>query len=189
MRIKVTKETIIQASEKLIRQDGYEALTLAGIAKALNIKTPSLYNHISSLNDLKQNLALYAVKHLKHAVTVSAIGKSGADALKSISFAVVYFMRDHPEWHEMILSAPDPLEKAFSAASSEIIAVFFKVLEPYKFSEEKAIHIVRGLRALSQGFVSLERRRGFNLDVSLDDSISLAFDIFIKGMLAALQDE
>ncbi|GGL60766.1 TetR/AcrR family transcriptional regulator [Sporolactobacillus putidus] len=187
MREKVTRQAILQISEKIVNQEGYEALTLARVAKALEIKTPSLYNHISSLNDLRKALALHALKQLYHEIMTAAVGKSGEEALKAIGFAYIHLMKDNPGLYSATLSALDPQDTEINQMSSDTIAIILRVLEPYHLSEEKAIHFVRGLRALSYGFSTLERQGGFNIDVPLNESISIAFDIFIKGMIATLK--
>ena len=46
------KEQIIKISAKLFKQKGYSAVTMRDIAKALDIKAASLYNHISSKQDI-----------------------------------------------------------------------------------------------------------------------------------------
>ncbi|WP_100487765.1 TetR/AcrR family transcriptional regulator [Sporolactobacillus pectinivorans] len=188
MRAKVTRQAILQVSEKIVNQEGYEALTLAKVAKTLEIKTPSLYNHISNLNDLRKELTLHALKQLDHEIMTAAVGKSGEEALKAIGFAYIYFMKDNPGLYGVVSSAPDPQDTKIDRVSSDIIATILRVLEPYHLSEEKAIHFVRGLRALSHGFSTLERQGGFNIDVPLNESISIAFDTFIKGMFATLLD-
>ncbi|MDN3956389.1 TetR/AcrR family transcriptional regulator [Sporolactobacillus laevolacticus] len=187
MREKITRQAILQVSEEIVNQEGYESLTLAKLAKALKIKTPSLYNHISNLNDLRNELAVHALKQLSHQIMMSAVGKAGDVALKSIGLADIHFMSENPGLYDAMLRAPDPQNEEIEKISSEIISMLLRVLEPYHLSEENAIHIIRGLRALSHGFNTLERRGGFNMNVPLEDSISVAFDTFIKGMITTLK--
>lgn len=184
MKEKISRPVILQVSKELVNRDGFHALTLTRVADALKIKTPSLYNHISSLNDLKKELALDALSQLNHEVVQSAIGKSGNEALKAIGLTFIHFMRENPGLYAATLIAPDQKESDVEQASSAIVSILLKVLEPYHFSEEKAIHLVRGLRALAHGFSTLERQGGFHIQVPLNESISIAFDTFIKGMMA-----
>ncbi|MFX3618028.1 MAG: TetR/AcrR family transcriptional regulator [Sporolactobacillus sp.] len=184
MKEKITKLEILRVSRDIVNQGGYEALTLAMVAKSLKIKTPSLYNHISGLNDLRKELALYALEELNHEVMQSAVGRSGDKALKAIGLTFIHFMRENPGLYAATLIAPDLQDTEIDQASSALVGIILKVLEPYHLSKDRAIHLVRGLRALAHGFSTLERQGGFNIDVPLDDSISLAFDTFIKGMMA-----
>lgn len=184
MKGKITRQAILRVSRDIVNREGYDALTLAQVASALKIKTPSLYNHLSGLNDLKKELALDALRKLNQEVTQSAVGRSGEVALKAIGFAFIHFMRENPGLYASTLIAPDLQDPDIDQESSAIVSILLKVLEPYHFSEEKAIHLVRGLRALAHGFSTLERQGGFQIKVPLDDSISVAFDTFIKGMMA-----
>ncbi|MBL4604132.1 MAG: TetR family transcriptional regulator [Flavobacteriaceae bacterium] len=52
MKKETRKEQIIQISAKLFKEKGYAAVTMRDIAKALDIKAASLYNHISSKQDI-----------------------------------------------------------------------------------------------------------------------------------------
>ena len=49
----ISDELIITTSARLSNEVGLNNLSLKMIAKELNIKSPSLYNHISSLDDIK----------------------------------------------------------------------------------------------------------------------------------------
>lgn len=184
MKEKITRQAILRVSRDIVNQKGYDALTLARVANALKIKTPSLYNHLSGLNDLKKGLALDALRQLNQEVTQSAVGRSGDGALKAIGLAFIHFMRENPGLYAATLIAPDLNDPDIDQKSSAIVSIILQVLEPYHFGEEKAIHLVRGLRALAHGFSTLERQGGFQIKVPLDDSISIAFDTFIKGMMA-----
>ncbi|WP_010630570.1 TetR/AcrR family transcriptional regulator [Sporolactobacillus vineae] len=184
MKEKITKQAILSVSRDIVNQEGYDALTLARVAKALKIKTPSLYNHISGLKDLRKELALDALKQLNYEVTQSAVGRSGDGALKAIGFAFIHFMRENPGLYAATLIAPDLQDPDIDQESSAIVAIIIKVLEPYHFGNVRAIHFVRGLRALAHGFSTLEYQGGFQIEVPLDDSISVAFDTFIKGLMA-----
>jgi len=46
------KQQIIKASAKLFKEKGYSAITMRDIAKSMGIKASSLYNHISSKQDI-----------------------------------------------------------------------------------------------------------------------------------------
>jgi hypothetical protein len=56
------------------------------------------------------------------------------------------------------------------------------ILVPYKLSDEDAIHAIRGLRSIVQGFVSLEVTGGFGLPVDLDASFHWLINVFVAGL-------
>lgn len=52
------------------------------MAKKLKIKSPSLYNRISNLEDLKNKISLYGWKQLEEKMLLSIVGESGYEAHK-----------------------------------------------------------------------------------------------------------
>lgn len=61
---------ITQAALKLVSHDGYKGLTMAALAKSLNVAPSALYNHVGS----KQDVLLLVEDHLMSRVDVSAFG-------------------------------------------------------------------------------------------------------------------
>ena len=52
MKKTTRKDQIVKISAKLFKEKGYSAVTMRDIAKALDIKAASLYNHIASKQDI-----------------------------------------------------------------------------------------------------------------------------------------
>lgn len=52
------KDKIIEVSAKLFKEKGYSAITMRDIAKVLDIKAASLYNHIKSKQDLLKTIII-----------------------------------------------------------------------------------------------------------------------------------
>jgi len=67
---------IAQISAKLFRQKGYAAVSMRDLAAAMDIKASSLYNHISS----KQDVLALVIMDLAEAFTNGMKGIYGADA-------------------------------------------------------------------------------------------------------------
>lgn len=61
---------ITKAALKLISDNGYKGLTMAALAKSLNVAPSALYNHVRS----KQDVLLLVEDHLMGKVDVSAFG-------------------------------------------------------------------------------------------------------------------
>ena len=55
-RAAVTSETVLDAALTLFAQRGYHGTALSEIAEALGIRTPSLYNHMSSKQQLLETI-------------------------------------------------------------------------------------------------------------------------------------
>lgn len=50
--MRLTKTDVIQAAADIADEHGLNNLSLKNVAEKLNIRTPSLYNHITSLDNL-----------------------------------------------------------------------------------------------------------------------------------------
>ena len=65
----LTTETVIEAAALLAEEIGCESLTLHKLADRLNIKTASLYTHISGIEELYVLLSDLALKQLGAAMS------------------------------------------------------------------------------------------------------------------------
>lgn len=83
----ISDELIIETSACIANRVGLDNLSLKLIAEELNIKSPSLYNHIRSLDEIKQRLMVYGWKQLEEKMLDSAVGVSGYEALKNMCYA------------------------------------------------------------------------------------------------------
>ena len=89
-------DAVVDAAGELVDESGVEALTLAGLAARLGIRSQSLYAHVDGLDGLLRDLALDSVRKLGDELRSSVIGRSGRDALEAIADAYWDFARAHP---------------------------------------------------------------------------------------------
>jgi AcrR family transcriptional regulator len=174
--------SIIQAAGELADQDGMHEVTLANLAKKLQIRPPSLYNHFDGLPGLRRELAIYGINRLYETLADAAIRVSGTDAILAVGKAYVNFARIHPGIYEATLLAPDPEDVEVQQAGKRIVDLSVQLLIPYDLEGELALHAVRGLRSILHGFSSLEQRSGFNLSLSLDESLIIILESFLNGI-------
>jgi AcrR family transcriptional regulator len=174
--------TILETAGEIADQYGIQEVTLANLAKKLNIRPPSLYNHFDGLPGLRKQLAIYGIDRLYEEVAHSAIGVSGTDAVIAISKAYVNFARKHPGIYEATLLAPDPEDEDAQRAGAKVVDLSVRVLQAYDLDGDIALHAVRGLRSILHGFASLEQRGGFKLALNLDESLVIIIKAFIKGI-------
>jgi AcrR family transcriptional regulator len=181
-RIGLDSITILEAAGEIADQYGMQEVTLANLAKSLNIRPPSLYNHFDGLAGLRKALAIYGIDSLYEEVATSAIGVSGTDAVIAISKAYVNFARKHPGIYEATLFAPDPEDEDVQRAGSKVVDLSVRVLQAFDLEGDQDLHAVRGLRSILHGFSSLEQRGGFKLALDLDESLLIIIKAFLKGI-------
>lgn len=181
-RKKIDFNIVLQKSINLIDENGLDELSLSSLAKELQIRPPSLYNHINSLSELKQALAIQGLKELYQYMLHAAIGKSGDDAIRNLSYAYVQFVRTHPGLYDATTRFPNPEDPELQHQQQLIVELVMQVLEAYGLQKEMSIHMVRGFRSILHGFTSIEQTGGFGMPLDTDQSLSLLIDTFIRGI-------
>jgi AcrR family transcriptional regulator len=171
---------VVAAAAALADEDGLGQLTLAGLAAALGIRTPSLYAHVDGLSDLRARLAVRGAEEMASALQVAAAGRAGVDALRAVAQAYRAYARAHPGTYAASQVASD-LE-GNRAAAAAAVGVFLAVLNGYGITGDAAIHAVRAVRSALHGFVSLEREGGFGIPLSLDESFATLVDMLDAGL-------
>nr|WP_205621640.1 TetR-like C-terminal domain-containing protein [Paenibacillus sanguinis] len=175
---------ILDAAIEIIDAQGIDELTLAALAQKLEIRSPSLYNHVDGLPDVKRQLSIYGLKQLCSVMMRAAIGRSGDEAFLEISKAYLHFARAHPGLYEITFFVPDQEDAEVKQAAQEILDLVTQVLRSYRLGESDTIHMARALRSLLHGFASLEHRGGFGLPVDREESFQEMLDTFLAGLHA-----
>lgn len=174
--------TVVKMAAELADQVGLEQVTLAALSGRLNVKTPSLYNHIQGLPGLRKELALYGIEQLNEALTEGVLGKSGDDAVIAMGNAYVAFVRRHPGLYEASLGAPDMADPDIQKASTIVVTTVLRILEAYRLEPEEALHTVRGIRSMVHGFASLEGKKGFQMDLERDVTLHHMLTTYLRGL-------
>ena len=181
-RAGLDQASVVEAAASLVDEEGIEQLSLGRLAERLGIRTPSLYNHVAGLPGLKHDLKLYCLRDLLDRITRATIGKSRAEAIVSLANAYRDYARENPGRYALTQQAPDPGNQQENAFAQQVVDVVQAVLAPYRLSEEEAIHAIRGLRSIVQGFVTLEAASGFGIPIDLDASFHWIINVFIAGL-------
>jgi len=184
MRAGIKPDTVIAAAADIADRDGWDNVTLANVAGSLGIRTPSLYNHVEGLADLRQKLSAFAANQLKERLNDAAIGQSGKQAFIAIGQSFVGFVRQHPGLYEAMNRVVSPQPESFVQASESILNLFIRLLQPLGVPQEEAVHAVRGLRSMVHGFATLESMGGFQMKEDLMESLSKAITYYIDGLIA-----
>jgi AcrR family transcriptional regulator len=182
---RLTRDLVIARAVTLADEAGhYDALTLTDLAAAVNVRTPSLYNHIDSLDDLRTGMAAYGVQELIRRVRRAATGKRGRDALVAIADAYRRFAHDHPGIYGLTIRAPRAGQEELSTLATELLEIILLVLASLGLEGEEALHIVRGFRAVVHGFVSLETAGGYEMPLDRDLSFQQLIATYLDGLAA-----
>jgi len=189
----LTRERLLEAATELIDGRGPDALALAPLATRFGVRSPSLYNHVNGLGDLRGALTLRGLERLGDALTAAVAGRAGPGALAAVAHAYRAFALAHPGLYALTQRAvtggtasadSDALERA----SNAVVEVVLAVLRGYGLEGDAAIHATRALRSALHGFVALETGGGFGMPQAVDVSFARlvsVLDAGLQGELAA----
>jgi len=164
---------------------GFEKLTLAAVAGRAGVAVPSLYKHVSSLDDLRRSVAIESVTELTRVLAAATIGRAGPDAIRAAADAIRDFAHRHPGRYAAAQVAPDhsdPADAELEARAAETLAVLSGVLRGFGLPEDELVDAIRMLRSAIHGFVTLELGGGFGLPDDLDRSYAVLIDGVIAGV-------
>ncbi|HEV8190853.1 MAG TPA: TetR-like C-terminal domain-containing protein [Ktedonobacterales bacterium] len=178
---------VLRAAAEIVDHEGWETLTLARLASDLDVRTPSLYNHIAGLEGLRSGLATMGARELRDRLARSVIGKSGEEAIFALAEAYRRLAYEHPGLYAASLRAPRTDEPEYESASTEILTILHAVLARYRLDDVAEVHAIRALRSMLHGFISLELAGGFGMPVNIEESFHVLVRLFIIGLERAAQ--
>ena len=74
-RIGLTLQKIVETAAEIADTNGIQEVTLASLAQRLGIRSPSLYNHVKGLQDVRKHLGIYGIKQLHNKLEEAAEDK------------------------------------------------------------------------------------------------------------------
>ncbi|GMA50576.1 TetR family transcriptional regulator [Alicyclobacillus contaminans] len=178
----LNKAGIVRAAGKLADALGLHKLTMSLLAEHLGVRTPSLYNHVNGLEELRRELSLLGLEELNGRLQRAAMGRSGLDAIQAMLHAYRAFAKERPALYEATLRAPDNEDAALETAAHAIVDTVLTVLQPFHLQQNDAIHLVRGFRAIGHGFAALEAAGAFGMALDVDESYRRLIAAFLAGM-------
>lgn len=181
-RNNINDEFIIEVSAKLSNEVGLDNLSLKMIAEKLNIKSPSLYNHIKSLEEIKKKIMIYGWKQMEQEMITSAVGVSGYDALRNMCNAFYEYATNNKGIFSSMLWYNKYENNESNEATTKLFNIVFKIMKPLNISDENINHIIRTLRSFLEGFSLLVNNNSFGHEVSIKESFDLSLEIIMNGI-------
>jgi AcrR family transcriptional regulator len=183
-RAGLTPSSVIDAAAKIADSEGLETVTLARLAQDLNVRSPSLYKHVDSLDALRRGLAVRGLADIHARLQRAVAGKAKDDALFALAHAYWDFARQHPGLYTASLRAARPGENDIAAGGEAVLGTVMAVLAGYGVKGDDALHAIRGFRAIIHGFVSLDATGGFRLKLDLTTSFDRLLTAFSRDLAA-----
>ena len=152
------------------------------VAKKLKIKSPSLYNHISNLEDLKNKISLYGWKQLEEKMLLSIVGESGYEAIKCMAYAFYDYSTENKVIFEAILLYNKYMIEDGNQVTHNTFDILFKILRKQNLSDETINHFIRTLRVFLEGYDLLVNHQAFGHPLSIQKSFDFSLNILINGL-------
>ena len=178
----INDEIIIETSAHIANKVGLDNLSLKMIAEELNIKSPSLYNHISSLDEIKSRLMVYGWKQMEEKMIDSAVGVSGYEALRNMCYAFYDYSTNNKGVFTAMLWYNKYESEELIYATEKIYIFFFMQTDRLGIERTVANHLLRTYRAFLEGFSLLVIHNSFGNPISVDESFDISLNVLLNGI-------
>jgi AcrR family transcriptional regulator len=160
---RLSRDSIVNAALTFLDREGWDALTINALATQLGTKGPSLYNHVTSLEDLRRTVRMRVVGDIIDMLNRVGQGRTRDDAVTAMASAYRSYAHHHPgrysAFTRMPLGGDDP---EFTAATRAAAAPVISVLASYGLDGEAAFHAALEFWSAMHGFVLLEMTGAMN---------------------------
>lgn len=181
-RIGKDKDQIIDRAIKIMDKKGLAAFQLSDVAHAMDMKTPSLYNHFDGLDGLIRSVQLRTNQLLYEFMKEAAGDLKGQEAFRALCFAYRNFFKKHNGIYETMTIAIDFKDKELLQATFKPVELVTKIINSVHMDADFGVHIMRFIRCSLHGFVSLEAKGNMILKTSADESFEVLVDMLIKSV-------
>lgn len=174
----LTRNDVVQAALYCLETEGEKSLGINRVARELNIKPPSIYNHIESNDELRVAVAIEGWKKLYNTLVLANLtNKEKKECIKILLNTFRIFAHNNKNLY-MVVSTTfiDQNRVDFLEVSTPFFELFNEILKIFNINKEEQIHVLRWLRSISHGFIMLELQKQFELPENVDQS----YDFIIK---------
>lgn len=176
------ESVIIKRAAELANEAGIEKVTLKLLAEDLQVKSPSLYNYVSGLDDLREKIMLYGWKQMEEKIIRSVIGVAGYDAVRAACHAFYKYATENPGIFNAMLWYNKFQDKNSMEATERLFDILFQIMAPLHISHENCNHLIRTFRGFLEGYALLVNHGAFGNPISIQESFELSLNVLIDGM-------
>ncbi len=181
-RVGLDHATVVQVAAELADSKGLEEVSLAVLAAQLGVRSPTLYHYVEGLSGLHHDLALLGTRMLAQRLGYSVMGNAAQEAILALANAYRTFVKEHSGLYAATTRAAEPDDHELQVAQQEIVEIALRALAAYHLQQDEAIHVVRMMRSMVHGFVSLEVAGGFGIPLDVDETFRRLLRLFIDNL-------
>lgn len=180
--MRVSKKMIIQTASDIADKNGLNSVSLKTVADKLNIKTPSLYNHIKSLAELLREVAHNGMRVMNERMSKVAIGKTGIEAIQLIFIEYLNYMIEHPGIYETIQWAGWNGTEETSIIFNDYLSLLTILIQSCNLNEDKTTEILNMLTGIIHGYTTLQLKNAFSDPDKVRYELSETIDTLLVGI-------
>jgi len=180
-RAGLSAPAVVDIAIEIIDTEGPEALALSLVAARAGVAAPSLYKHVAGLAELRALAAERILAEMADVATTAVIGLAGDAAVTALMRELRAYVVRHLARYRAVPA--DPLhDPALAAAGERFMGVLLAVLRSYGLEGSAAVHALRRLRALVQGFAAIESAGGFGLAEDPAETYEQLIDMYLASL-------
>ncbi len=180
--MKITKDTVIQTASDIADEKGLNNLSLKIVAEKLNIKAPSLYNHIDCLDDLLRAVAHNGMQKMNELMKQAAIGMIGTAAIKAVSVEYLNYMIEHPGVYETIQWATWHSIDETNAIFDDYLSLLTTLIKSCNFNSVQTNDILNMITGIIHGYTTLQLKYAFSNPDKVRNDLCNALDVLLTGI-------
>lgn len=180
--MRVTKTAVIEAASAIADEKGLDHVSLKAVAERLGIRTPSLYNHIESLEDLLRGVAHNGMRSMNRNMAQAAIGKSGEAAIRAVALEYLRFLVEHCGVYETIQWATWHGNGETAKLFSDYTELLQRLILSCGFGAEHTAGILNLLAGFLHGYTTLQLRYAFSDPERVERELADALDTVLLGL-------
>ena len=182
-RAGLSTAAVVATGADLADEIGFASLSMGQLAERVGVRTPSLYKHVASQDDLNRRIAALALDEAAAAIGAATQGRAGRDALRAAAHALRDFILAHPGRYAATIGLePTGPGDPIALAAARLLEPFTAVLRGYDLAPAEIIHALRALRSIFHGFATIEAGGGFKWSTDTDESFEWLVDLVDLGL-------
>ncbi len=172
------RDSVVNKAAEIADEIGLERLTMSLLADRLNVRPPSIYNHVKNLDDLYNQLTYKGIRDLQATLENSVLHTDEDKRLAAMSKVVRVFARQNPTLFLCASRNFSLSNEEFEHATAGLLKVIDNGFSSLQLGAEKSLLSQMFLRCLINGFISLEANNALgpaqDTDILFDRMIDMA---------------
>ncbi|MGE8722091.1 TetR/AcrR family transcriptional regulator [Leptospira terpstrae] len=178
----ITRDMVLDRAWDLIAEEGWNEFRLSKLAESLGIRTPSLYNHIQDMEEIRREMKRRSMQMLGDRLSLKLkTSATGSERIFEFLNAYRSFAKSHPQFYPLTIESTE-LDPELKPLGDRFLDLCLEVFR-FPVLDESAVHKIRILRSLLHGFIVLEEAGGFGRKESIEESFKKITESLESGRL------